>query len=261
MSESWFAQAEARVRLGWGARGARHIPATYAVVIDVLCFSTTVSVAADAGSIVWPWPIPETGAHEFAAAHDAVVTVRRSAARHGRKLSLSPETWRRHEPPPRVVLPSGNGSTLSHSLSVSGRRVVAGCLRNRTAVAGWLADQLDADSDLSVTLVAAGEKWPRQGGLRPCLEDLLGAGAIVDALDRPGWCSDDALAAAAAFRGADAIGDVLRRCGSGKELIDRGYPSDVWIAAELDESASVPLLVDGAFVDQAGQPGVLRRMS
>ena len=39
----------------------------------------------------------------------------------------------------------------------------------------------------------------------------------------------------------------MRECGSGKELIARGYPEDVEMAADLDVSGNVPRLVDGAF--------------
>jgi 2-phosphosulfolactate phosphatase len=54
--------------------------------------------------------------------------------------------------------------------------------------------------------------------------------------------------AQAAFEAA--CGDLPRlmwECGSGKEMIGRGYPEDVEMAAELDVSGNVPRLVDGAF--------------
>ena len=58
----------------------------------------------------------------------------------------------------------------------------------------------------------------------------------------------EAVAAAAAFRAVQGdVGAALRACASGRELIDAGYPDDVEIAAELDRSASVPVLRDGAF--------------
>ena len=44
------------------------------------------------------------------------------------------------------------------------------------------------------------------------------------------------------------IRTALQCCASGRELIDAGYPGDVDVAAELDDSASVPVLRDGMFV-------------
>ena len=40
---------------------------------------------------------------------------------------------------------------------------------------------------------------------------------------------------------------LLKQCGSGKELIERGFEHDVDLAAELDVSECVPVLVDGAY--------------
>ena len=42
--------------------------------------------------------------------------------------------------------------------------------------------------------------------------------------------------------------DQLPRCGSEKELIERGYKEDVLLAAELNVSACVPTLTDGAYI-------------
>ncbi|GAB2870257.1 hypothetical protein GCM10027026_20810 [Myroides odoratimimus subsp. xuanwuensis] len=61
--------------------------------------------------------------------------------------------------------------------------------------------------------------------------------------------SPEARAAAAVFR--DAVDDLpgrLRGCAGGRELAGHGFAGDVAIAAELDTSPHVPLLVDGAYV-------------
>ncbi len=87
--------------------------------------------------------------------------------------------------------------------------------------------------------------------MRPAVEDLWGAGAVIGGLSAFGSdsCSPEAAVAAAAYdtiRGREL--DALPSCTSGQELSDAAYRGDVEIAAEVDGSTSVPLLVDGRFV-------------
>lgn len=49
--------------------------------------------------------------------------------------------------------------------------------------------------------------------------------------------------------------EALPRCASGRELVDTGYSADVEIAAEVDTSRTVPLLVGGHSFVQAAGPG------
>lgn len=242
----------------WGLQGARWVAAgcDVAVVIDVLSFTTTLSVATDRGITVFPHPWRDGRARRFAARHGATLAVGRSAASAGRgQVSLSPASIRQAPGSlRRLVLPSPNGSTISSALAGSGVGAVVGaCLRNRDAVARWLLAQRARNPRLEVAVIAAGERWP-DGGLRPAVEDLWGAGALVDALltATAGWTdpSPEAQAAAAAFRtvaAADRLADALAGCASGRELVTLGFADDVRTAAELDASASVPILRGGAF--------------
>jgi len=53
-----------------------------------------------------------------------------------------------------------------------------------------------------------------------------------------------------AFRGYKItnLENLLLQCGSGKELIERGYKQDVLLAAELNVSTCAPILKDGAYI-------------
>ncbi|MEV0095209.1 hypothetical protein [Streptomyces sp. NPDC050738] len=86
--------------------------------------------------------------------------------------SLSPAALRRAPFVPRLVLPSPNGSAIAAAAGESA--VLAGSLRNASAVGRWLADRGYGTLDRPVAVIASGERWP-DGSLRPALEDLLGA--------------------------------------------------------------------------------------
>ncbi|MDF2977762.1 MAG: hypothetical protein K0S40_2490 [Actinomycetospora sp.] len=241
------------VRLEWGAIGGPVVAAgcDVAVVVDVLSFTTRLSVAADGGTRVIPCPWHDGHARELARRHDAALAVGRAASAPG-QVSLSPVSVRAAGPVPRLVLPSPNGSTISALLAGQGITVVGASLRNRRAVAGWL--QRPGADRQRIAVIPAGERWP-DGSLRPAIEDPWGAGAVVGVLLEDGrrGISPEARAAAAAF---DLVGDDVARalhgCASGVELDDLGFPDDVDVAAELDRSGAVPVLVDGVFVPDEG---------
>jgi 2-phosphosulfolactate phosphatase len=139
---------------------------------------------------------------------------------------------------------SPNGATLAQTAAELGPIVITGCLRNARAVA-----RAARSVGGVVTVIAAGERWDDGDALRPAVEDLLGAGAILSAL-KPAAPSPEARAAIAAFEAA-APGLVhdLMECASGRELIERGFAHDVALAAELHASGAVPLLRERAFGD------------
>ncbi|GAA3731428.1 hypothetical protein GCM10022239_05020 [Leifsonia bigeumensis] len=130
--------------------------------------------------------------------------------------------------------------------------VVAGDLRNRTAVAEWvLARQAEKGDRFAVAVIAAGETR-EDGSIRFSVEDQLGAGAIIDALATVGidYCSPEAAAACAAFTGLrGAVGHLVSASASGKELIEGGFGADVALASELDSSNVVPVLKEYAFTE------------
>ncbi|MEV0358406.1 2-phosphosulfolactate phosphatase [Nocardia sp. NPDC050697] len=234
-------QGAHRVRFDWGPVGAEAVRAEVTVVVDVLSFTTTLSVAADLGIEVFPYRWGHDGVAEYAAARGAVAAVGRRVAAPG-QVSLSPGTLRRAEPFERLVLPSPNGSTIAHRLAAAGSLCVGASLRNAAAVAGWIG------AGRSVAVVAAGERWP-DGSLRPAVEDLWGAGAVLANLPDQEGFSPEARMAVQAWRGVEGeIGAALRGCASGRELIAIGFAGDVEIAGEAGVSSAVPVLAGERFV-------------
>lgn len=247
--DPWHEQSAYGVRFDWGLNGAAAITqsADVAVVVDVLSFTTTLSVALDAGTVVLPYRWNDESAETFAREADAVLAVRRGSAAQG-QISLSPGTLRTGSAPARLVLPSPNGSTLAHWLASNTGVCLGASLRNGAAVASWIASTYDPACS-SVAVIAAGERWP-DGGMRPTVEDLWGAGLVIDRLANAGWTalSPEAAVARAAWQAvADQMPDGLRACVSGSELVDQGYGEDVEIAAEVSTSPAVPYLRDGTF--------------
>jgi 2-phosphosulfolactate phosphatase len=238
-------QAPARVQLEWGAAGALAVlaqgplPVT-AVVVDVLSFSTAVTVAAERGTAVVPVPSRDPAVGR-AVAERLGATL--AGVRGDGRVSLSPASLVAFDGE-LLVLPSPNGATISAALREAGAEVVAGSLRNAPAVARHALGQRGR-----ILLVPAGERWP-DDSLRPALEDLLGAGAIAAALrDGGADLSPEAAAAADLWTVTPDPADAVRRSTSGRELAERGFADDVDLAVALDATAVVPRLTgpDPAF--------------
>jgi 2-phosphosulfolactate phosphatase len=246
------------VRFEWGAAGAAALAPSSSclVVVDVLSFSTSVTVAVEAGTRVYPCAWRDETAAAFARERQAELAVGRRAASDGRPWSLSPAALRRAPFTPRLVLPSPNGSAICASAAGGGggggATVIAGCLRNAAAVGRFLYEAAGA-----VAVIAAGERWP-DGSLRPALEDLLGAGAVIAALVECGVrvLSPEAEAARACFEGTADIAAAVEGSVSGRELADGGFGEDVAIAVESGSCPLVPVLADGAFTAAGGLPAV-----
>lgn len=226
------------VALEWGPVGAKVLAEScdVLVVVDVLSFSTALTVAVEQGAKVWPHTGGES-ARQLARDIDAVLAGSRSSHEG---ITLSPASLLDMESDTRLVLPSPNGSSIAFAAVNGARPVVAGCLRNASAVGRYLRDAG------RIGLVPAGEQWS-DGSLRPAYEDLVGAGAVADRLQAydPGvTLSPEAEAAALAFRSLRP----LEQCPSGMELVEKGFAEDVRIAGELDASQAVPVLVEGRFV-------------
>ncbi|MFE5588654.1 hypothetical protein ACFQ87_46655, partial [Kitasatospora sp. NPDC056531] len=92
----YFVQAGHGVRFEWGPAGARHLAPQVAalVVVDVLSFTTSVSVAVESGARVFPYAWRDESAEAFARSRDAELAVGRSAVSAQTPWSLSPAALR-----------------------------------------------------------------------------------------------------------------------------------------------------------------------
>jgi len=233
-----FDQAEYDVRCEWGPIGVRALAPVSDVIIlvDVLSFSTCVDVAVGRGATVFPCRWNDERAAELAAENSALLANRRGSG----SFSLSPASLQHIPADTRLVLPSPNGSALS--VATGSTPTFAGCLRNAVAVA-----RAAGAIGRRIAVIPAGERWHSEDdSLRPGVEDLLGAGAIIAELS--GRLSPEAQLAADAFHGAlSALEMRLIEASSGRELVERGFAEDVAIAARLNASRCAPKLVDGAY--------------
>jgi 2-phosphosulfolactate phosphatase len=236
---SYYDQSNFEIRCEWGRKGVEQLApiSDVIIIVDILSFSTCIEVANSRGATVFPCDWKNESVQEFAKSVNAEL-----ASRHGGSgYSLSPISLSQIPQGTRLVLPSPNGSSIS--LATGTTPTLAGCLRNAKAVA--LAAKRYGRH---ISVIPAGEKWD-DGSLRPSFEDLIGAGAILSYLQ--GSLSPDAQVAIAAYHSAQPkLEHLLKQCGSGIELIEKGFEQDVDLAAELNISDCVPILVDKAYIHQ-----------
>ena len=232
-----FDQSEFNLRCEWGMQGVTKLApiSDIVIIVDVLSFSTSVEIATNNGAIIFPYQWKDESALEYAKIVEAQLASRERKSGNG--YSLAPASLINIPAGTKLVLSSPNGSSLS--LLSGATPTLAGCLRNAKAIAQY------AQRYRTIAVIPAGERW-EDGGLRPAIEDLIGAGAILSYLK--GELSPEAEAAVAVFQQWNLA--ILTKCSSGKELIARGFAADVELAAALNISRCVPLLVDRAYVNQ-----------
>jgi 2-phosphosulfolactate phosphatase len=255
-----FRQSGAGVRFDWAVAGAKVLvsgPGALAIV-DVLSFTTAVSVATGRGIAVVPYAFGSGGAAELAVSLGAELALPRGETSPERPWSLSPSSLLSAPHTPRLVLPSPNGSAIAAWVEAERRRrdpageddvvVLAACLRNATATAQWLLARGYGTEERPVWLVGAGERWA-DGSLRPAIEDHLGAGALADGLQRGGCrLSPEAQVAVSTFTGTADLPAVIAGSASGRELASKGFPDDAAVAAELDADRQASCTEGGMFV-------------
>lgn len=241
--ESVYSQAPHAVRFDWDLHGAERAASRrdIVIVVDVLRFSSAAVRALECGAHIFPHP---GDASAEALAQRAGATVLRGHPGTPGTPSLSPGSFVAEHRGRRFVLCSPNGAACTY-LARGAPAVFVGCLLNARAVA---RAALGAQRRIGapITVIACGERLPG-GGIRPCLEDYLGAGAILAML------GDDLSVEAELCRNAyiassSRLVDLLWDCASGRELRARGSGADVRHCAQQDRSAYVPQMADDCLV-------------
>lgn len=234
-----FKQAEYSARFEWGYEGVEQLGlgSSIIVIIDVLSFSTCVDVVIGRGGSVFPYRFKDESARLYAEQKGAFL-----AGRRGERISLSPAALQSIPVNSRIVLPSPNGSTCTVLAKESKATVIAACLRNASAVANYIRKRKE-----TVTIIACGERWPN-GALRPAIEDIIAAGAILYELNEHTLSPEAQMAVAAYTSAKRELAWFLEQSGSGQELIGSGYLEDVQVAGQFNGSQNVPFLNDaGAY--------------
>jgi 2-phosphosulfolactate phosphatase len=128
--------------------------------------------------------------------------------------------------------------------------LLLGAFINAEAV-GQTLTHLLSTTVLAVTVLACGERWQspfEEGTLRFAVEDFLGAGAVFAAIAPEMTRSPEAKAAEVAFLALRAsLSETLLACGSGVELVERGFANDVLHAAQENRYPISPILHDGEY--------------
>ncbi len=243
---------QAQIHLEWSAIGAKLAAARgdIVVIVDVLSFSTSVTVVLANGGTALSYShqeIQEQGGPEAVALRLNAEIISRDRQFTQSRFSLSPVSLKAIQPQDRIVLTSINGARCVSSAAKS-PIVVIGALINRLAVAEAISQMLRLSETNRCTLIACGELWssifPAEEGMRPSIEDLIGVGAIAQALSTEFTLSIEAQNAVDTFNAnRENLLSFLSNSISGRQLISRDFGGDVELASQLDSEKVVAVWI------------------
>lgn len=228
-----------------------------AVVIDVLRASTTMitALARGAGRILPAADVEEARRRAAALGAAAVLGGERGGVRiAGFDLGNSPAEYTADRVAGRTVVITTTNGTAALAACGAARGVLVGAMLNRTAVAAAARRCATLDGCDAVHLVCAGTDGV------VAAEDVLAAGAILDAAARhPQAAGDELDAAAHAARAAyrdlaaaypddlpAAIGGAFAATRGGANLVALGMAADLAACAAVDAVDVVPRFDPGS---------------
>lgn len=220
------------------------------VVIDVIRFSTSVTVALESGA---RRVLPAASVEE---ARRLARTLGRSEVLlcgeqggdrvEGYDLGNSPREFKHERVAGRTLVYSTTNGTRAVDRVRDAGRVLVACMRNLGAVAGRVRAQ-----DQPTLLLCAG----RAGSV--ALDDAWCAGLLAERIGREGRIEPDdtarlALAAARSLGLPDR--SALERTESGAAVAARGLAEDLEVCAQMDRTGTVPVLEEGSLVLEDRDP-------
>jgi len=213
-----------------------------AIVLDVL-FATSTIITALANGVTEVIPtLDEAGARDEAQKHPQgsyVLAGELYAETLPGFASPTPLALLEENIAGRKLIYSTTNGTVALRQSSRADHVYAGALLNGEALVNRV---LDRHPGKTIVIVCSGS----MGMVN--LEDLYGAGYLVDllsrALDEDSDFSDAALAVRSLFRGEDAA-ECLLRARVGRLMVERNLAHEVHFAARLSALDAVPVLAGG----------------
>ncbi len=210
-----FGQHDHAVRFDWGLPGALAVAADVCVVVDVLSFSTSVTIAVERGMQVFPFAWKDERAASYAARLGAVLAVGRRRRRRWRRLV--PPCW-----PGACATPAPSVVTSPNTWMTGGR-------------SRW-SPQGRGGTRTTRCARPGGPLGRRCGAQRP------GAARVRRRPEHRGPRRRGAVGS-----GRRPALSTLHACVGGRELAAKGFSADVDVAAALDRTTAVPDPLDGAF--------------
>lgn len=225
------------------AAASTRTPASTVVVLDVLRATSSIVTALQAGA-AGVVPVRETEEavavmHRLGRDRVLLCGERDSRLIPGFDLDNSPASYTRERVAGKtLVFTTTNGTRALVEAARAGTTVYCGALLNRAAIVARLAAAGGA-----ARLLCAGSHG------EPSFEDVLGAGAIVEALtrrDKTVAVTDAARAAATVYEmHAKRLTTAIAAGTHARALIAAGFSADVAACAKIDVNGCVPLYANG----------------
>ncbi|MDB4958305.1 MAG: 2-phosphosulfolactate phosphatase [Myxococcales bacterium] len=220
------------------------------VIVDVLRATTTIVFAVSQGASVLPLAGVDEALERGRELGDKAIVV---GERMGQQLAgfhcnNSPTELAAFDLKRKTVVLTTTNGTQAVAASKPARRIFAAALTNAPALGEFLCKKGTLERDLAI--ICAGRNT---GAI--AFEDLLGAGAVVSAVEKAAkrgadlWLADGARVAREIFRRERArLHAAVRGSDAGRDLMKHGGRADIAVASAHGTVEAVARLRGGMFV-------------